>query len=76
MIPRFAREDRLSPKIEKSEILGNVAKNKEGESGNDEKTAILSLYSSHRSKIPTIDIPNVEPFQPEEIRFIAESFEG
>jgi uncharacterized protein with von Willebrand factor type A (vWA) domain len=71
LIPRFAREDRLAPRIEKSEILGNVAKNREEESEEDGKTAILSLYSSQRSKIPNIDIPSVAPFQPEEIRFIA-----
>ncbi len=71
IIPQFAREDRPAPRVERSEILGNIAKDRKEESGDDGKTAILSLYSSQKSKIPTVDIPSVEPFQPEEIRFIS-----
>jgi hypothetical protein len=70
-VPNFARKSRPASEVNKLEASSRTKEDDQGESAEDQKRAILSLYSNNRSLLRKLDFENVEPFQPDDIKYLA-----
>lgn len=67
VVPSFARKDKPTS-VQDRRLSGNQEQRR---SDDDPRKAILALYSKNRSTQQTVDFRGVEPFDPNEIKFLA-----